>query len=281
AFVEDPVRVLRVARFAARFAPLGFRIADETLALMRSMVAAGEVDALVPERVWQELARALLEARPDVFFTSLRACGALAVLLPELDRLWGVPQPARWHPEIDTGEHVMLALRCAADAGASLEARYAVLLHDLGKGLTPPHLLPSHPGHEEAGVALVDAVSGRLRASAACRELARLATRFHTHVHRVTQLRPATVLDVLEQADALRRPERFAELLAVCEYDARGRRGFEQRDYPQRELFTRALVAARSVVLEPDERQALDGAAIGARLRERRVAAIAALGLRD
>jgi tRNA nucleotidyltransferase (CCA-adding enzyme) len=281
AFVEDPVRILRVARFAARFAGAGFTVAAETLELMRSMVASGEASALVAERVWQEMARALGEARPEVFFETLRACGALKVVLPELDRLWGVPQPERWHPEIDTGVHVMMALRLAADAGASLPVRFAVLMHDLGKGLTPPHRLPQHPGHENAGVASIDAVCDRLRVPNECRELARLACRFHTLVHTVTQLRPATVLQTLEQCDALRRPARFADLLAACEFDARGRKGCEGNDYPQAALFARALAAAQQASLGPEEMAGLDGALIGEKLRRRRLDAIAALGLRS
>ncbi len=281
AFVEDPVRVLRVARFAARFAALGFTVATETQQLMRAMVDQGEVSALVPERVWQEMARALGEARPEVFFGTLRDCGALQIILPELDRLWGVPQPERWHPEIDTGVHVMMALRLAADASAPLPVRFAVLMHDLGKGLTPPHRWPQHAGHENSGVASIDAVCDRLRVPNDCRDLARLACRFHTHVHTVTELRPATVLQTLEQCDALRRPARFADLLAVCEFDARGRKGLEARDYPQAALFARALVAAQQTNLTPEEMAGMDGALIGERLRRLRLAAIAALGLRD
>jgi tRNA nucleotidyltransferase (CCA-adding enzyme) len=280
AFVEDPVRILRVARFAARFAAAGFTVAAETQELMRAMVASGEVSALVAERVWQEMARALAEDRPEVFFETLRACGALQVILPELDRLWGIPQPARWHPEIDTGVHVMMALRLAAGAGASLPVRFAVLMHDLGKGLTPPQRLPQHPGHENSGVASIDAVCDRLRVPNECRDLARLVCRFHTHVHTVTQLRPATVLQALEQCDALRRPARFAELLAACEFDARGRKGLEGNDYPQAALFASALAAAQQAVLKPEEMAGLDGALIGEQLRRRRLDAIAALGLR-
>ncbi len=280
AFVEDPVRILRVARFAARFAAAGFSVAAETLELMRAMVTSGEVSALVAERVWQEMARALAEERPEVFFATLRACGALKVILPELDRLWGIPQPERWHPEVDTGVHVMMALRLAADAGASLPVRFAVLMHDLGKGLTPPHRLPQHPGHENSGVASIDAVCDRLRVPNECRDLARLVCRFHTHVHTFTQLRPATVLQTLEQCDALRRPTRFAELLAACEFDARGRKGLEGNDYPQAALFARALAAAQEASLKPEEMAGLDGALIGEQLRRRRLDAIAALGLR-
>jgi tRNA nucleotidyltransferase (CCA-adding enzyme) len=280
AFVEDPVRILRVARFAARYEALGFTIAPETRSLMQSMVASGEVQALVAERVWQEMARALMEPTPEVFFQVLRDCGALRVILPEVDRLFGVPQPEQWHPEIDTGLHVMMALRLAADAGASLTVRFAVLMHDLGKGLTPPHRLPQHPGHEDAGVPSIDAVCNRLRVPNDCRELARLASRFHTHVHRAAELRTATVLQTLELCDAFRRPARFAELLDVCTFDARGRRGLERRDYPQAAQFASALAAAQQAALSPLEMSGLDGALIGERLRRRRLDAIEALGLR-
>src|SRR5215469_11532582 len=196
-FVEDPVRVLRVARFAARYAELGFRVAEETVALMRSMTDSGELTALVPERVWQETERALGESRPDVFFQTLRDCGALAVIFPEIDALFGVPQPAKWHPEIDTGVHVMLAVRYAASVGASTAVRYATLTHDLGKALTPKAILPSHHGHEEAGVNLVEGLSERLKVPNGFRELAVLTCRHHASVHRASELRPSTVLTLL------------------------------------------------------------------------------------
>ncbi len=276
AFSEDPVRILRVARFAARYAPLGFRVADETLALMRAMVASGEVNALVPERVWAEMQRALGEPAPQVFVQVLRDCGALAVILPEVDALFGVPQPVRWHPEIDTGVHQLLALEQAARAGASSAVRFAVLMHDLGKGTTPAADLPSHPGHEARGVPLVEAVCARLKAPTEYRELAVLAAKFHTHVHRAFELRPATLFEVLQQCDAFRRPERFAELLAACEFDARGRTGLEDRAYPQAALFAAVLRAAAAVSLGESERAGLDGAAIGERLRRARIAAVAA-----
>ncbi len=277
AFAEDPVRILRAARFAARYADLGFRIAPETLELMQRMTAAGEVAALVPERVWQEMQRALGEPRPEVFFAVLRSSGALAVLLPELDRLFGVPQPERWHPEIDTGVHIMLALAYAARAGASEAVRFAVVVHDLGKGLTPPEHWPGHRGHEQAGVALVEAVCDRLKAPGAFRELGVLAAREHTLVHRALELRPGTVLELIERCDALRRPERFGELLLACEADARGRTGLESAPYPQREYLLAALAAVREVSLGSEERASLSGAAIGERLREKRRAALAAL----
>lgn len=274
AFVEDPVRVLRVARFAARFAPLGFRIAPDTMELMGRMVGSGEIDALVPERVWQETERALTEDRPEVFFEVLRACGALGRLYPELDALFGVPQPEKWHPEIDTGVHVMLALAFAARRGASAAVRFATLVHDLGKGLTPRERWPAHHGHEEAGVALVEAVARRLKAPKAYQELAVLAARHHTVVHRALELKPATLLKLLETTDALRRPERFYELLLACEADARGRAGLESRPYPQADYLRSALELACGIALSQAERGGLDGPAIGARIREMRLEAL-------
>jgi tRNA nucleotidyltransferase (CCA-adding enzyme) len=277
AFVEDPVRVLRVARFAARYAPLGFRVAPETLALMRRMGESGELGALVPERVWQETERALGEPWPEVFFETLRECGALSVIFPEVAALYGVPQPAKWHPEIDTGVHVMLALRWAADADLSRPARFAVLMHDLGKACTRPERWPSHHGHEEAGVPLIEAVCARLRVPNAYRELAVLTARYHAHVHRAEALRAGTVLQLLESTDALRRPERFEDLLRACEADARGRAGLQEMPYPQADYLRRARAAAAAVVLCSEERQGLAGPAIGEKIRARRLEAIGAL----
>jgi tRNA nucleotidyltransferase (CCA-adding enzyme) len=276
-FAEDPVRILRAARFAARFTALGFRVADETLELMRRMAAAGEVSALVPERVWQETERALGAAHPEVFFETLRACGALAVIFPEIDALYGVPQPPRWHPEIDTGVHVMLALRYAAQANASSAVRFAVLAHDLGKARTPRELWPSHHGHEEAGVALIEGLAARLKVPAAFRELAVLTARQHTNVHRALELKPATVLTLLEKSDAFRRPQRFAQLLAACEADSRGRTGKEREPYPQADYLRATLAAAAAVTLSEAERAGRKGAAIGEELRRRRLEAVAAV----
>jgi len=257
AFAEDPVRILRVARLAARFAD--FRVAPETLALMRRMVEAGEVQALVAERVWQELARGLMEATPSRMFELLRECGALRVLLPEVARLWGVPQPPAHHPEVDTGVHLMMVLHEAARVQASLPVRFACLCHDLGKGTTPADLLPRHLGHEERSVKLLRALCERLKVPVECRELAEIAAREHGHVHASLALSPAAQLRLLERCDALRRPARFAELLLACECDARGRLGFEQRDYPQRPRLLQALAFARSV----------DTAAVARRFAER------------
>jgi tRNA nucleotidyltransferase (CCA-adding enzyme) len=245
AFAEDPVRILRVARFAARFAD--FRIAPQTLALMRAMVEAGEVHALVAERVWQELARGLMEATPSRMFELLRDCGALRVLLPEVDRLWGVPQPPEHHPEIDTGVHLMKVLDESARVAAPLPVRFACLCHDLGKGTTPAALLPRHQGHEQRSVALLKPLCERLKAPVECRELAEVTAREHGHVHASLGLQPAAQLRLLERCDALRRPARFADILLACECDARGRLGFEQRDYPQRRRLLQALAFARSV----------------------------------
>jgi len=274
AFVEDPVRILRVARFAARYAPLGFAVAEETLALMRRMVDAGEANALVAERVWTETEKALGEERPDVFISVLRACGALRVVYPEIDALFGVPQPEKWHPEIDTGVHQLLSLREAVKLGGGIAARFAVLMHDLGKGTTPADVLPSHHGHEDAGVALVEQLCARLRVPNQLRELAVITARYHTHVHRALELRAETVLRTLEACDALRRPERFADFLLACEADARGRQGLEARDYPQRAFFAEARERAAAVALTEDERRGLSGEQIGVELRRRRVAAV-------
>jgi tRNA nucleotidyltransferase (CCA-adding enzyme) len=277
AFAEDPVRILRVARFAARYAGLGFRVADETLALMRRMTEGGEVAALVPERVWQETERALGESQPQVYFEVLRACGALAVIFPEVDALYGVPQPPRWHPEVDTGVHVMLTLRYAAEHGAPATVRFAALTHDLGKARTPRARWPSHHGHEELGVPLIEALCDRLKVPNAQRELAILAARNHTLVHRAQELTPATVLRLLESCDAFRRPERFGELLLACEADARGRTGLEHMPYPQVGYLAAMLSAAAGVTLSAEERAGLAGPAIGEEIRRRRLAAIAPL----
>lgn len=245
AFEEDPVRILRVARFAARFD--GFTLAPETLELMRSMVGKGEVDALVPERVWQELARGLMEVRPSRMFEVLRNCGALARLLPELDALWGVPQPEKWHPEIDTGIHVMMVIDYAARAGFDLPVRYAALMHDLGKALSPVAHLPAHHGHEAKGVERVLAVSKRLRVPNECRDLAVMTAREHGNVGRALEMRPATIVKLLERCDGFRKPQRFHHMLNAVECDLRGRTGFEQAPFPQAELLSKALQAARSV----------------------------------
>jgi tRNA nucleotidyltransferase (CCA-adding enzyme) len=247
AFVEDPVRILRVARFAARFFTLGFRVAPETMQLMRSMVANGEVDALVPDRVWKETESALAGNDAHVFFETLRECGALRVLYPEVDVLFGVPQPEKWHPEIDTGLHVMMVLEQAESLSADLEVRFAALVHDLGKGTTSRRHWPSHAGHEQRGVKLIRKLAKRLPVPNACRDLGILAAEYHTHCHRAYELRADTILRVLESTDAFRRPGRFEQFLLSCEADARGRKGLEKRDYAQAHLFRGALAAASSI----------------------------------
>ncbi len=271
AFVEDPVRILRVARFAARF---GFRIAEETLALMGEMVVNGEVDALVPERVWQELSRGLMEAKPSRMFDALRACGALAKILPEVDRLFGVPQPPLHHPEVDTGAHVMMVVDRAAEKEAPLAVRFAALGHDLGKGATPAEEWPRHHGHEARGVELLGPLCQRLRVPVECRDLALLAARYHGDIHRAFELRAATVLKILAEADAFRRPERFLDLLAVCECDFQGREGYRERPYPQADFFRAALAAALGVDAGAVARACRDPAAIGERVYEARLAAL-------
>ncbi len=279
AFREDPLRILRVARFAARFAD--FTVAPETLALMREMVAAGEVQHLVAERVWQELARGLMEDALQRMFEVLRACGALAVLLPELDRLWGVPQRADYHPEIDTGVHVMMVLQQAARLGAPLAVRFACLTHDLGKGTTPADVLPRHLGHEERSVALLRPVCERLKVPTEVRELAEVVAREHGHIHVSLSFSPAATVRLLERCDALRKPARFADALLACACDARGRLGFEDRPYPQRERLLQALAAAQSVDTATVAAQAAErgaqGKAIGAAVHAARVAAVAQL----
>ncbi len=247
AFAEDPVRVLRIAKFRARFFELGFRVADETMDLMRSMVANGEVDALVPDRVWKETESALRGPSSRRFFETLRDCGALARVYPEVDALFGIPQPAQWHPEIDTGVHIMMVLDAAERLSASGAVRFAALVHDLGKATTPPDRLPSHPGHEQRGKKLIETLSKRLPVPRAWRELAMLVAEFHTLCHRALELRPDTVLKVLERADAFRRPERFEEFLTTCEADARGRLGLEERRYDQVGYLRGAAESARSV----------------------------------
>ena len=277
AFREDPVRILRLARFAARFAD--FRVAPETLALMRAMVAAGEVDALVPERVWQEIARGLMEARPSRMIEVLRECGALARLLPEVDRLWGVPQPPEHHPEVDTGLHLMLVLQQAARAGASLPVRFACLCHDLGKGTTPADVLPRHIGHEERSARLLRGVCERLRVPVECRELADVVAREHGNIHRSGDLGAAALVRLLERCDAIRKPERFAEVLLACECDARGRLGFEESAYPQRPRLLAVLAAVQSVITREIAAQAAargqSGPQVGALIHQARVEAVA------
>lgn len=277
AFAEDPVRILRVARFAARYAQWGFRVAHSTNKLMRQMVESGEVDHLVPERVWQELERALSENRPARFFETLRGCGALARLFPEIDALYGVPQPEKHHPEIDTGVHAMLVLDAAARLTPDTRVRFAALMHDLGKGATPKEEWPKHIGHEARGVELVEELCRRFRVPNEYRDLAVLTARFHAHCHRIAELRPATVVDTLEALDGFRRPERVDQFVLACEADFRGRTGREQEPYPQAERFRRAHAAARSIDAAAIAAHGGAGADIGARVREARIAAVKAV----
>jgi len=278
AFREDPVRILRVARFAARFAD--FSVAPETTQLMREMVDAGEADHLVPERVWQELARGLMEAQPPRMFAVLRSCGALAVLLPEVERLWGVPQRAEYHPEVDTGVHLMMVLAMAARLNAPLGVRFACLTHDLGKGTTPADMLPRHIGHEQRSAQLLRGVCERLRVPVDCRELADVVAREHGNIHRSGELNAAAVLRLLERCDAIRKPARFEDVLLACECDARGRLGFEESAYPQRERLLAAMHAARAVDTAPLAAEAakrgLKGPQVGEQIHAARAQAIAA-----
>jgi tRNA nucleotidyltransferase (CCA-adding enzyme) len=275
AFREDPLRVLRVGRFAARFAPLGFTIAAETLELMKEIVGAGEMEALRPERVWQETVKALATERPDVYFETLRACGALARIFPEVDALFGIPQPAQWHPEIDTGVHTLMALRMAAQLSPSETVRFAVLVHDLGKATTPEELLPRHHGHEQRSVELIERLCQRLPVPNRFRDLALLVARHHGTVHKAAELKPQTVLRTITAADGLRQPERFDEMLRACEADARGRKGLEQRGYPQGDRLRAALRAAKAVdAAKVKAERGLDGEALGLALHDERLAAI-------
>jgi tRNA nucleotidyltransferase (CCA-adding enzyme) len=276
AFCEDPVRILRVARFAARFNE--FTVAPETMDLMRQMVEHGEVDHLVAERVWQELSKGLMESQPSRMFTVLRDCGALEILLPELDRLWGVPQRAEYHPEIDTGIHVMMVIDCAAQQQTNLPVRFACLVHDLGKGTTPKELLPRHIGHEERSVKLLQQVCMRLRVPLLCQELATVVAREHGNIHRSQSFGAAATVRLLERCDAFRKPERFQETLLACECDARGRLGFEQEPYPQASRLWTALKVAQNIdtaaIAQAAQAAGLTGKAIGHTIHAARVDAL-------
>ncbi|QQD22259.1 multifunctional CCA addition/repair protein [Oceanospirillaceae bacterium ASx5O] len=270
AFAEDPLRVLRVARFAARFAPLGFTIAPETLALMQHMVSAGELDHLVAERVWTETRRALLEATPTVYIETLRACGALKVWLPELDALFGIPQPEKHHPEIDCGLHALLSLQAAAQVSDELPVRWAALVHDLGKALTPPAEWPRHIAHETRGLKPLKTLHKRLKTPNDCADLALLSCEFHTHVHRAFELKGSTLVKLFNQLDAWRKPERFEQFLQVCEADAHGRTGLEHSPYPQADYCRTALREALTITAQDMIALGLQGAAIRAGLDEAR-----------
>jgi tRNA nucleotidyltransferase (CCA-adding enzyme) len=274
AFAEDPLRVLRVARFAARFAGLGFSVADETLELMRQIAATGELTSLSPERVWKETEKALVTDRPRVYFETLRRCGALARLFPEIDRLFGVPQPAKWHPEIDTGLHTLLALDQAAQSTPDPVVRFAVLVHDLGKGTTPPDILPRHIGHERRSVELIGTLCERLRVPKRYQGLAIAVARFHGVAQKAEALRPAKLLEVLTEIGALREPAVLDDFITACESDIRGRTGLEHAPYPQADRLRGALAAALAVTSADVADEIPAGKAFGDALRALRVAAI-------
>lgn len=278
AFAEDPVRILRVARFAARYHHLGFDIADETMQLMEDMVAVGEVDALVAERVWQEMNKALGERSPSRFIEVLRDCGALKVILPELDSLFGVPQPEKHHPEIDTGIHTLMVLQQACKLSQDTDVRLAALLHDLGKGTTPKDEWPQHIAHEARGADIVLDVCKRLRIPNEYRDLAECTARFHLHYHRALELKPATVVKTLEQLDAFRKPERFEKFLLASEADARGRPGFEDKHFEQGDFFRRALKAANCVDVSTLREQGFENLKLANKIREERIRLVSELG---
>jgi tRNA nucleotidyltransferase (CCA-adding enzyme) len=276
AFAEDPMRVLRVARFAARFAALGFTVAPETLELMRQLSESGELLALTPERSWKEISRALMEEQPQVFIQVLRDCGALKQLLPEVDALFGVPQPPAHHPEIDSGVHTLSVLEQAALFAQPLTVRWACLLHDLGKGTTPESEWPRHIAHEHRGLKLIKAVNERFKVPKDCQELALLVGQYHTHGHRALELKPSTLLELLQSFDVYRRPQRFEEFVMACEMDARGRLGLEQRSYPQADYLRGAATAARSVAVQPLVAQGFSGQALGEAIKRERLEALKA-----
>ncbi len=275
AFIEDPLRVLRVARFSARFAQLGFSVAPETTEMMKKMSETGELDELRPERVWQETNKALVEKSPQQYFLVLRDCGALARVFPELEALFGVPQPARWHPEIDTGIHVMMALKIAAELSDKAEIRFAVLAHDLGKGTTPKKLLPGHRGHEERSLKVLASLCARLPVPKNYQALAEAVARYHGLVHKASSLRPNTLHKIIVAVDGIRRPGRFEDFLIACEADARGRKGLEEQAYPQAEILKCALHAARTVRAEETE-NSVKGKALGELIRQKQIESISA-----
>ena len=277
AFAEDPVRILRVARFAARYLHLGFIVADETMQLMKQMVEDGEVDALVPERVWQEMEKALGERSPSRFIEVLRDCGALERILPELDRLFGVPQPEEHHPEVDTGIHTLMVLQQACRLSDDTEVRFAALMHDLGKGVTPESEWPQHIEHEARGADIVLDVCKRLRIPNEYRDLAERTARFHLHYHRALELKPSTVVNTLEQLDAFRKPQRFEKFLLASEADARGRPGHENKAFPQGDFFRKAFEAARQVDIQSLVQQGYSNKELADKIREERTRLVAAI----
>ena len=275
AFSEDPLRVLRVARFAARYHHLGFAIADETMNLMTELSQSGELKALSAERVWKETVRAIGEKSPQIYFETLKNCGALKDWFPELDCLWGIPNPEKWHPEIDTGIHTMMVLEQCALLTDDCETRYAALCHDLGKGITPEEHWPSHRGHEKLGVPIIDNLSKRLKAPTSYVQLAKIVSEFHLHLHRVEELKPKTIVKVLEHTDAFRKPERFEKFILACEADYRGRTGFEKLDYPQSEIMKKALSASLNLSTKTIIEQGFTGKQIGEQIHQQRVRLVA------
>jgi tRNA nucleotidyltransferase (CCA-adding enzyme) len=274
AFVEDPLRVLRVARFAARYKHLGFCIANETLTLMQQLSTSGELEHLSAERVWKESARSLMEVDPQVYFETLKSCGALSYWFAELDVLWGIPNPPKWHPEIDTGVHTMMVLQQTSLLETDLTVRFAALVHDLGKGLTPEQHWPSHHGHEKLGRSAVDALCDRVKVPNDCRELGLLVSEFHSHIHRAFELKPATILYVLNHCDAWRRPQRFQDLLTACTADARGRTHFENNPYHQAEYMWQAFQTAQGVNVQDIIKKGYQGPAIREQLEQERQTSI-------
>ena len=271
AFSEDPLRVLRVARFAARYHHLGFTIAEETTKLMSALSQSGELESLVPERVWKETVRALAETSPDIYFTTLKKCGALKVLFPELDCLWGIPNPEKWHPEIDTGIHTMMVLQQCSLLTKDPVTRFAALCHDLGKGITPKEQWPSHKGHEKTGVKIIEQVCQRLKIPRDFQRLAKIVSEFHLHLHRVEELKPKTIVNTLEQTNAFKDEGLFEQYLVACEADFRGRTGFERRDYPQSNIMRQALLACRDISTEQIVSEGYSGKQIGDEIHRQRV----------
>jgi tRNA nucleotidyltransferase (CCA-adding enzyme) len=274
AFTEDPVRVLRVARFAAKLAHLGFQVAPETRCLMSSMVQSGELAYLTPERVWQEFQKSLSTRAPQVFLSVLRDCGALAVIFPEIDRLFGVPQPEKWHPEIDTGVHTLMVAQQAAKLSESLPVRFAAITHDLGKGLTPQKEWPNHKMHGHSGLKCIRSLCERLRIPTIYKELALLVCEHHTNIHNAAELKSATYLKILNKLDVWRKPDRLNDILLCCQADHQGRKGFEQSDYPQKSLFESAYQAALQVDVKDVVHAGFTGVKIREELYRRRLAAI-------
>lgn len=277
AFIEDPLRVLRVARFAAKFAHLGFTIADETMELMKQITQSGELQHLTAERVWQEWQKSLATQHPEIFISALRQCGALKVVLPELDLLFGVPQPEKWHPEIDTGVHTLMVAAQAAKISSSIAVRFAAQVHDLGKGVTPKSEWPSHKMHCHTGINIIKALCDRVRIPNECKELALLVCEQHSNIHRAAELKPSTKLKILDKLDAWRKPERLQDVLLCCQADHAGRLGCEETPYPQRDIFLKAYQGALSIDVQQVIRDGFQGKAIKEELDKRRIAAISAV----